>query len=315
MYIPIIGCGVMGLTCGIRLLEAGHQAHIIAKDLPPNTTSNWAAAIWFPYKAFPVDKVLRWSKVSYDECYRLIEDPAAGIRDTQLIQLFSEPMPDPWWQEAVNQFGRLSPDQLPLDYADAFVVTVPVIDTRMHMQYLVNRFQQLGGMIEQRELHHVDEIETADNIILNCAGLGSRTLFNDETVYPIRGQIIRVKADDARISYLDDTGSRAVTYVIPRIDDVILGGTAMYHDWNETPNPDTAAEILRKAKELAPELGENPEILQHGVGLRPGRDVVRLEKEEREDGRIVIHNYGHGGAGFTLAWGCAADVVTWVQAV
>jgi D-amino-acid oxidase len=42
--------------------------------------------------------------------------------------------------------------------------------------------------------------------------------------------------------------------------------------------------------------------------LRPYRPEVRLER----DGR-VIHNYGHGGSGFTLCRGCAEDVVALVD--
>ena len=312
MYIPIIGCGVIGLTCGIRLIEAGHQVHIIAKDLPPHTTSNTAAAIWLPYRVAPEDKALIWGKVGYDECYRLMPNPATGIRDSTLIQLFPESVPDPWWKEAVSQFRRPKPGEIGSEYGDAYVVTVPVIDTRIHMAYLVERFTQLGGTIEQREIFDIDDVETPDNILLNCTGLGSHKLLNDTELYPIRGQIIRVKADQAETSYLDNDGVRAVTYVIPRIHDVILGGTADYHDWDETVNPETAETIVRQAKSLAPELGDF-EILEHLVGLRPGRTAVRLEKETQSNGKTIIHNYGHGGGGFTLAWGCAAEVVELVQ--
>ncbi len=53
---------------------------------------------------------------------------------------------------------------------------------------------------------------------------------------------------------------------------------------------------------------EAAEVLGHWVGLRPGREGIRLELEEI-GGRTVIHNVGHGGSGLTLAWGCAGDVV------
>lgn len=42
--------------------------------------------------------------------------------------------------------------------------------------------------------------------------------------------------------------------------------------------------------------------------MRPSRTEVRLEAEKVE-GRTVVHNYGHGGAGVTLSWGCAEEVV------
>jgi len=36
---------------------------------------------------------------------------------------------------------------------------------------------------------------------------------------------------------------------------------------------------------------------------------VRLERDRLGDGRTVIHDYGHGGSGFTLSWGCASEVL------
>ena len=50
-------------------------------------------------------------------------------------------------------------------------------------------------------------------------------------------------------------------------------------------------------------------VLRHQVGLRPARPVVRLEREGD-----VVHCYGHGGAGVTLSWGCADEVVALVAA-
>jgi D-amino-acid oxidase len=55
-------------------------------------------------------------------------------------------------------------------------------------------------------------------------------------------------------------------------------------------------------------------VLEHVVGLRPGRSTVRLEEgEQLSSGARVVHNYGHGGAGITLSWGCAHEVVTLVD--
>lgn len=54
------------------------------------------------------------------------------------------------------------------------------------------------------------------------------------------------------------------------------------------------------------------------VGLRPGRSSVRLEIEQYPiNHKIVniIHNYGHGGCGVTLCFGCAAEAVELVEAV
>lgn len=102
--------------------------------------------------------------------------------------------------------------------------------------------------------------------------------------------------------------SDAVTYVVVREEDCILGGTAIRDDWDEAPRADTFQDIRRRCGELFPPSLE-PALIEHRVGLRPGRDVVRLERGTLMDGRPVIHNYGHGGAGFTVGWGCASEVV------
>ena len=54
-------------------------------------------------------------------------------------------------------------------------------------------------------------------------------------------------------------------------------------------------------------------MLGHRVGLRPARRTVRLEAVPGETG-TVVHCYGHGGSGVTLAWGCADDVLALVRA-
>ena len=76
-------------------------------------------------------------------------------------------------------------------------------------------------------------------------------------------------------------------------------------------DPKDTEEILRKVKLIAPQL-KNIQIIGESVGLRPARESVRLEAE-KFDNRTVVHNYGHGGAGFTLGWGCAQDVVSIVE--
>ena len=63
--IVVVGCGVAGLSCAVRLAEAGHAVEIWAASLPPRTTSNVAAAFWYPYQAQPRARVLGWARVSY----------------------------------------------------------------------------------------------------------------------------------------------------------------------------------------------------------------------------------------------------------
>jgi D-amino-acid oxidase len=74
-----------------------------------------------------------------------------------------------------------------------------------------------------------------------------------------------------------------------------------------------AEAIRERCIALVPAL-KDATVLEHKVGLRPGRKEVRLELEPLANNRAVIHNYGHGGAGFTLSWGCAAEVADRAEA-
>src|SRR5687768_2819715 len=98
----VVGAGVIGLSCAVRLLERGHRVDVVARDLPLETTSAVAAAIWFPYRAFPVERVTGWSAVAYEQFVALAESGTkSGVRMVEGTQLFRQPTADPWWMSAV----------------------------------------------------------------------------------------------------------------------------------------------------------------------------------------------------------------------
>jgi D-amino-acid oxidase len=251
--------------------------------------------------------VLAWGRTTADELRRLEADPTAGVHTTTLLELFAEPAPDPWWKDSITGFCRLAPEELPPGYHDGYRVDVPVIETPVYMRYLLERFRTLGGTVEERSVDGLSDRFREARVVVNCAGLGARELVGDDDLFPIRGQVVRVRAPQVRRCVVDDYGPNAIAYVIPRSADCILGGTADEGDWNLTPDPETALAILRRCSRMVPAL-EHAEVLEHRVGLRPGRREVRLELERVGEGSAVIHNYGHGGAGFTLSWGCADEV-------
>ena len=126
---------------------------------------------------------------------------------------------------------------------------------------------------------------------------------------PVRGQVVLVEGVDLDRWWLDAAGP---TYVVPRSDTVVVGGTDDDGDWSRTPSPETAAEILQRATRLVPGLGRCPGASATGSGCARCGPTVRLETEGR-----VVHCYGHGGAGVTLSWGCADEVTglvpTWLS--
>jgi len=78
--------------------------------------------------------------------------------------------------------------------------------------------------------------------------------------------------------------------------------------WERKLDPMVTQNIIARAAKIDPTLKDAPVIRQF-VGLRPGRHAVRLEKEVVND-TVVIHDYGHGGIGYTLSWGCAEAVAS-----
>jgi D-amino-acid oxidase len=236
----------------------------------------------------------------------------AGVSATTLIELYPTLTSAPWWADLVRHCRPIPAEELPPGYQAGFLAEVPLIETPFYMPYLLTRFRQLGGQIEQRHVSRLSDLIKPGRLIVNCTGLGAREIAGDEAVYPIRGQIVRVRQPKLGRQIVNALSGAALTYIVPRSQDCILGGTAQEHDWSLDVEPETAAAIMQRALRLEPVLAQT-EVLEHVVGLRPGRKEVRLELEQVAADSAVIHNYGHGGAGFTLYWGCAQEVAELVE--
>jgi len=301
----VVGAGVIGLTCAVRLREEGHDAHVLARDLPAETTSAVAAALWYPYRALPQDKVTGWSKTSYDVLCRIAEtDPNAGVTmrwGTELLRVDREP---PWWRSAVPVLEAAH--DLPEGYAAGWRLPVPVADTSAYLSWLVTRLEHLGGTLTRTWLPALP----TDGVVVNCTGLGARALTGDETLRPVRGQVVHVEQVGLTDWLLEQSDAAALTYVVPREHDIVVGGTAEQDAYDPRPDPVVAEQILARAIALLPQLA-SAQVRGHRVGLRPARPEVRLATEMHANGSPggVVHCYGHGGAGVTLSWGCADDVV------
>ena len=313
--VTIIGAGISGLSCGIRLAEAGFAPTIIARDLPPHTTAHAAAAIWYIFAAEPIARTHPWALTTLEEFYRLIDSGLGaeiGLSLCRMIEVFAEPQPDPWYAPHIRFLERVAPAAVPDGYVDALHVELPIIHPAHYMPYLLDQYRRRGGVIQQREIRHLAEIRAPGQLIINCSGVWSQQLADDPAVYPLRGQTVVVEALPSA-NYLDESNINRIVHVFHRGEDIILGGSAEANSWELQPDPALSAAILERAIAIAPQL-RAAEILAEQVGLRPGRHEIRLEREDFADGSATIHNYGHGGAGFTLSWGCAQEVVALARA-
>jgi D-amino-acid oxidase len=312
----VVGAGVVGLSCAVRLAETGHEVHVLARDLPLETTSSIAAAWWYPYLAAPLDRVVGWAAATYDHLDGLASaDAGAGVRQRESVQVLRGRLPDPPWAASVSSFRTTS--DVPAGYAGGWAFTAPVADMSVYLPYLAARLASAGGTITRAAL---SGLPRGADVVVNATGLAARSLTGDPTLVPVRGQVVRLVGVSVERVWLDDgepTGDdapQAPTYVVPREHEVVVGGTAEAGQWDTTADPQVTAHILERAARMVPEL-RSARVIGHRVGLRPSRPAVRLEREVRPGASPVVHCYGHGGSGVTLSWGCALEVAELVDSL
>lgn len=300
----VVGAGIIGLTSALALSRAGFRVRIIAAGFTPATVSDVAAAIWYPYQARPRDRVFEWSRRTFSVLASEARHAVPGISMLEMVEVFASPVDDPWWGGAVESWRRCGVDELPDGYIDGFAAVVPLIESTVYLNHLMHELGRANVPFEHARISNLADI--GEQLVINCTGLGARELCNDDAVFPIRGVVVRTGPTSLRRSLADDFGPNALAYIVPRSVDCVLGGTADFHSWRLDATPEEAGDIVRRCEALEPAL-RGAEILETRVGLRPGRTAVRCERDPDRPG--LIHNYGHGGSGFTLCWGCAADVV------
>jgi D-amino-acid oxidase len=307
LRVTVVGGGVIGLTCALRLSRAGHRTEVWSADPVERTTSAVAAAIWSPYRAAPAEDVLRWGATTLDVLVGLADDPATGV--VLMPGTVVHRGPDPvWWAPVVPGSRPATRDELPGGAPAGTRCVVPVVDMGRYLPWLLDACRSAGVVARSARVDSLAEVP--GDVVVLAAGLRSGPLLGDGSGFPVQGQVVRLADPGLTEWVLDEENPGGVTYVVPRGRDVVCGGTAVEGADGTDPDPDVERHVLERALALVPAL-RGAGVLSRAVGLRPGRPEVRLDRTEIE-GRPVIACYGHGGAGVTLSWGCAADVVAMV---
>jgi D-amino-acid oxidase len=335
--VAIVGAGVSGLTCGVVLAERGNRTTIFAKEIGQQTTSGAAAALWFPYDVEPADKAIPWAL----ETFRILVDVArnseSGVSMIELRQFSrTRELQIPDWAiplgarplafsvissgvengaagEGATSTGRPEAERKGREritsfesFKSGFSLNVALMDTTIYLDYLANRFLKAGGQITKDvRFERLEDVDPNFDLVINCAGIGARELVHDADLEPHRGQVAIVpRIKDLPYAVVCDDAP--LMYAIPRRNDCVFGGTNELSD-DLAANSATTARIVAECSRALKI--EKPSVLAERVGLRPFRKSgVRVGRDRLSDGRTMIHNYGHGGSGFTLSWGCAKAV-------
>jgi len=277
MDVLVIGAGVSGLTTGICLAEAGLGVTIRTAAPPERTTSAAAGAIWGLVRVGPRERVLAWGRTGLEVLSELAAEPGTGVRMASGREVSRAPLRPYYWTGLLPRLRRCE------------------------------RFERAGGALEVCPVGSLAELAGAAPVVVNCSGVAAHDLVPDPAVVPVRGQVVLVANPGIEEFFINrDEEPPWIVYMFPHGDTVLLGGTNEEGGWDQDPKTEIAERIVARCAEIDPRL-RGAAILGHRVGLRPVRPEVRLESEPF-DGGVLWHNYGHGGAGISLSWGCAAEI-------
>ena len=307
MDVLVIGAGVVGLTTAISLAEAGLSVTIRTAAPPEQTTSAAAGAVWGAVKVGPPERALEWGGVGLEVLTKLAAEPGTGVRIAAGREVSRAPLEPYYWTRLLTDLRTCDESELPDGFTDGWHYTAPLVTMPVYLGYLRTRFERAGGALEMSPVDTLAGLAGAAPVIVNCSGAAARDLVPDPAVVPVRGQVV-MAANPGIEEFLvnRDPEPPWIVYMFPHGDTILLGGTNDEGNWDMAPDAEVAERILAGCTAIEPRL-RGVEILGHRVGLRPGRREVRLESEPLGDG-VLWHNYGHGGAGISMSWGCAADV-------
>lgn len=295
-----------------------------------------------------IARVISWAAGSYAKFESMVADSAiaraAGVQRVVSYELFTDAdearvLPD--WAPICASFKVLSDaasiaaaiPRLParqageLPFAAAFEYSTFTADQRFYLPYLTQQLERAGVLFVSQHVESLDELlkkGDADSavgydVVINCTGLGAGKLIGKpESMYPLRGQVVRVATPaDWLCSPAGDVAGDGVqlclnwpqTYIIPNQGCLVMGGTlGDPTNWDSSVLPEHSEAIRARIGALFPELAEAP-LIKEWAGLRPCNKTGVCLESSMDRLSLVVHCYGHGGSGVTLAAGCAVDVV------
>jgi glycine/D-amino acid oxidase-like deaminating enzyme len=248
----VLGSGVIGLSTARLLQKKGFDVTIYSRELPPETTSNIAGALWFPTSVFDKSKVNNAFMDQFNAAckisFRIFQDHVGEHYGVKWLEQYflgrAEEYPGgkelyPNIKEHQNPYKYFG-----YDYAQQ--LSAMLIEPPVYMNALMRDFLLFGGKLVIREFNTRDDLAAlTEPVIMNCTGLGSHKLFNDTELIPVRGQLAillpQPEIDYAYVVPVKDD----LLYMFPRKDGIVLGGTSEPGNWSVEPTQQEIDRIIK----------------------------------------------------------------------
>jgi len=281
------------------------------------------AGLWTPHLAQPKEKIAKWSLQTRQRLLNLAQQgwpctmgpvtvlhtqtPIENVKDIDLLK------------SVIDVEVKIQGQRIEMKYI------APIIQPLKFMERLSSELQQEGCNFVKRKITTIPEFlktySPKPNVVVSCLGLGSLQVLEDQQCFPIRGVLVRCKpcTDVFPVqAFMHADHPRGITYVVSRPDLCILGGSGEVGNSNTQTTKEETELVVSRVAETIPALSSDEDIRNKVVntwaGLRPGRQFVRVQIDNSFD-VPVVHNYGHGGSGWTVSWGCALESTNYVEQV
>jgi D-amino-acid oxidase len=345
----VVGAGVSGLTSALALARSGVEVEIVAEKFQSDLVSVVAGALWewppavcgYHRDQTSLERSKEWAMESYEIFTDLARDRSTGVYMRRANFYFTKPQT----ARELHKMNELAPKvrgfvrdagladangvSPETGIVDAYAFIAPMIDTDVYMGWLRRQVEAAGVTITQRRIDGrlADQeaqlcAEFGASAIVNCTGLGAAEMHGTQT-YPLRGALVRAINDGSRmpkvteahcVSHPEGSTEQDMVFIVPRGENMLLlGGLTEEDEWSldiGLHNHQPIRDMYRRCLEFMPVLARAEIDPDEPVraGLRPLRNGnVCLE---REDATNIVHNYGHGGSGFSFSWGCAHEVAS-----
>ncbi|XP_075226059.1 D-aspartate oxidase-like [Lycorma delicatula] len=315
LKVGVLGAGIVGLVSAEEVVKTFPSADvtIIADKFLMDTTSDGAAGLFMPvlynFSAKTDDLTREIIKESY-EYYSNFINKNCGVTEAYGF-LLSDTTKEVCYSDMLSTILPIYRDateeellEYPGNWRYGTYVKTLITKGRNFMPSCLKRLKESGVKVIKKTVQNINELENKFDVVINCSGIGAAELFNDTSLVPLRGQIVKARSPEVDKFIL----AGEETYIIPYGHGVsTLGGTHQLGHYDTAIRKHDTQGILNRCSALLPQL-KNTQILWEWAGLRPYRHSVRIEKEKIRKLK-VIHNYGHGGVGVSTAPGTSKYAV------